>query len=108
MKKELESKNLLDKNKVEFVKEDPDVAEDDSGIIPISPDIEDYNLIDRNKVEIIETNQQEEQTISAEKAVNDLLQGEKDPDITDQHKNEEIKQDPWLNKDYVGKPLKVK
>ena len=46
MKKELESKNLLDKDKVEFIKEDPDDGEDDSGIIPISPDIEDYSLID--------------------------------------------------------------
>ena len=33
MKKELESKNLLDKNKVEVVKSEPEVEEDDSGIL---------------------------------------------------------------------------
>ena len=108
-KRKLENQSLLDKSKVEIIKKQKP-TDKKVQVTPISSDIEDYNLIDKNKVDIIKN--QDKQTKpkvkTTEETMDNYLYRDSDQEINIEQENVKIEKDPWLNENYVGKPLSVK
>ena len=77
-------------------------------ITPISPDIEDYNLLDKTKIKIVKNKSADQiktEAKSPEEIMNNFLYKDNEQEMNVIQEDIEIQQDPWLTKDYVGKPL---